>query len=133
MKAAILGDAPKSQTSTHWALQMQAIALTESDHLLPILTGVIVDCGGWVLSRSVSDNGTVMLLFEFERNACVDIYSGIAETGLELSRAGHLRFTELCQCTCSRRECGSEIASIELEVQTYPIERAAQTHSTSVT
>ena len=45
--------------------------------------------------------------------------------GLELSQNGHIRFTELCQCTCSnRRSCGDEIASIDLEIQTYPINLA---------
>lgn len=109
-------------------MQMHAIALTQPDRLLLSLTGVIVSCGGWVLSRSTSDRGVVSLLFEFERDACVDIYSGLVGAGLELSRTGHLRFTELCQCTRSRKECGTEIASIELEVQTYPIEPATQVH-----
>ncbi len=124
----MLGNDPQSPTGEPWALQMQAIALTEPDRLLQILTGAIVSCGGWVLSRSTSDRGVVSLLFEFERDACVDIYSGLVEAGLELSRTGHLRFTELCQCTCSRKECGTEIASIELEVQTYPIEPVARVH-----
>jgi hypothetical protein len=43
--------------------------------------------------------------------------------GLELSQSGHIRFTELCQCTRShQQECGSEIASIDLEIQTFPVE-----------
>jgi hypothetical protein len=43
--------------------------------------------------------------------------------GLELSQNGHIRFTELCQCTRShQRECGTEIASIDLEIQTFPVE-----------
>jgi hypothetical protein len=43
--------------------------------------------------------------------------------GLELSQSGHIRFTELCQCTRShQQDCGSEIASIDLEVQTFPVE-----------
>jgi hypothetical protein len=43
--------------------------------------------------------------------------------GLELSQHGHLRFTELCQCTRSNQmDCGSEIASVDLEVQTFPVE-----------
>jgi len=47
-------------------------------------------------------------------------------TGLELSPSGHLRFTELCQCTRSQqRDCGTEIASIDLEVQTYPPKSSA--------
>lgn len=128
MKPAMFENDPENQTGPPWALQMHAIALTQPDRLLLSLTGVIVSCGGWVLSRSTSDRGVVSLLFEFERDACVDIYSGLVGAGLELSRTGHLRFTELCQCTRSRKECGTEIASIELEVQTYPIEPATQVH-----
>jgi len=63
------------------------------------------------------------MLFEFERQACVDIYSVLIAAGLELSQSGHVRFTELCQCTrCNHLECGAEIASIDLEIQTYPRE-----------
>jgi hypothetical protein len=63
------------------------------------------------------------MLFEFERHACVDIYSVMIAAGLELSQAGHIRFTELCQCTRSHlRECGTEIASIDLEIQTVPVD-----------
>lgn len=93
---------------------------------MPLLTEAIVDCGGWVLSRSASDDGTVSLLFEFERSACVDIYSGIVGAGLELDRSGHLRITELCQCTRSRKESANEIASLELQIRTFPIESSAQ-------
>jgi hypothetical protein len=63
------------------------------------------------------------MLFEFERQACVDIYSILIASGLELSQTGHLRFTELCQCTRSQqRDCGAEIASVDLEIQTFPVE-----------
>jgi hypothetical protein len=59
------------------------------------------------------------MLFEFERHACLDIYSVLIAAGLELSQYGHIRFTELCQCTRSRQhECASEIASVDLEIQT---------------
>jgi hypothetical protein len=76
-----------------------------------------------VLSRGANDTGMINMLFEFERQACVDIYSILIAAGLELSPNGHLRFTELCQCTRSaQRDCGTEIASIDLEVQTYPPE-----------
>ena len=63
------------------------------------------------------------MLFEFERHACIDIYTVLIAAGIELSQTGHIRFTELCQCTRSRqRECGTEIASIDLEIQTFPPE-----------
>jgi len=104
-------------------MQMKAISAEEPSRLVQTLTGAILGCGGWVLSRGANDTGTVNMLFEFERQACVDIYSVMIASGLELSQSGHIRFTELCQCTRSQQEdCGAEIASIELEIQTFPIE-----------
>jgi len=112
-----------------WAMQMKAISIEEPSRLVQTLTGAILGCGGWVLSRGANDTGTVSMLFEFERQACVDIYSVMIAAGLELSQSGHIRFTELCQCTRShQQDCGTEIASIDLEVQTFPV---ALTHSAS--
>ena len=105
-----------------WALQMKAVSIEEPGRLVQTLTGAILGCGGWVLSRGANDTGTINMLFEFERNACVEIYSLLIAAGLELSQSGHLRFTELCQCTRSSRiDCGAEIASIDLEIQTFPV------------
>jgi len=109
--------------SIPWAMQMKAISIEEPSRLVQTLTGAILGCGGWVLSRGANDTGTVSMLFEFERQACVDIYSVMIAAGLELSQSGHIRFTELCQCTRSNhQDCGSEIASIDLEIQTFPVE-----------
>ena len=108
-----------------WAMQMKAISIEEPGRLVQTLTGAILGCGGWVLSRGAADTGTVSMLFEFERQACVDIYSLLIAAGLELSQNGHIRFTELCQCTRNhQQDCGTEIASIDLEIQTYPMEIA---------
>jgi hypothetical protein len=109
--------------SIPWAMQMKAISIEEPVRLVQTLTGAILGCGGWVLSRGANDSGTVSMLFEFERQACVDIYSVLIAAGLELSQSGHIRFTELCQCTRSnQQDCGAEIASIDLEIQTFPVE-----------
>lgn len=122
-----------SRAGIPWALHLQAVALDAPDRLLRTLTDAIVSCGGWVLSRGANDAGTVTVLFEFERLACVDMYGGLIGAGLELSRNGHLRFTELCQCTKSgRQERGTEIASIDLEIQTYSLERTTQAHASPV-
>ena len=83
-------------------------------------------CGGWVLSRGTDDAGKINFLFEFERHACLDVYSILIAAGVELTPSGHIRFTELCQCTRSQqRDCGAEIASVDLEIQTFPAEIAA--------
>ncbi len=109
--------------SIPWALQMKAISIEEPSRLVQTLTGAILGCGGWVLSRGANETGTISMLFEFERQACMDIYSILIASGLELSQNGHIRFTELCQCTRSHAlECGTEIASIDLEIQTFPVE-----------
>jgi len=105
-----------------WAMQMKAISIEEPSRLVQTLTGAILGCGGWVLSRGANDTGTVSMLFEFERQACVDIYTVMIAAGLELSQSGHIRFTELCQCTLShQQDCGTEIASVDLEIQTFPV------------
>lgn len=106
---------------------MKAVSQVEPARLVGTLTGAILGCGGWVLSRGASDTGTVNMLFEFERRACVDIYSVLIAAGIELSQSGHLRFSELCQCTRNQvRDCGEEIASVDLEVQTFPADRATR-------
>ncbi len=123
----MLQKSAERQAGIAWAIHLQAVALEEPDCLIRVLTGAIINCGGWVLSRGSTDSGAVNMLFEFERYACVDIYSGLVGAGLELSRVGHLRFTELCQCTrSSQSDCGGEIASIDLEIQTYPLDNASQ-------
>lgn len=104
-----------------WALEMKAVSVEDPSRLVQMLTGGVLSCGGWVLSRGASDTGMVNVLFEFERQACLDVYTMIIAAGIELSQMGHLRFTELCQCTRHRQsDCGSEIASVDLEIQTFP-------------
>jgi hypothetical protein len=116
--------------SIPWAMQMKAISIEEPSRLVQTLTGAILGCGGWVLSRGANDTGTISMLFEFERQACVDIYSVMIASGLELSQSGHIRITELCQCTRSHpQDCGAEIASIDLEIQTFPVEMMQGTHA----
>ena len=116
----------RSGSSSSWMLQISAIALEEPGQLMRILTGGILGCGGWVLSRGANDAGRVNLLFEFERQACLDIYTVLVASGVELAPSGHLRLTELCQCThMGREQRGTEIASVDLEIQTYPLEMAS--------
>jgi hypothetical protein len=111
--------------SIPWAMEMKAISAEEPSRLIQSLTGAILASGGWVLSRGANDSGMVTMLFEFERRACVDMYSLLIAAGLELSQSAHIRFTELCQCTRNHKaDCGTEIASIDLEIQTFPVERA---------
>src|SRR5579885_1140730 len=105
-----------------WAMQVRAISSEEPSRLVKTVTGAILGCGGWMLSRSATDTGLIDLLFEFERRSCLEIYSILIASGVELSRSAHLQFTELCQCTILRREGSpNEIVSVDLEIQTSPL------------
>jgi hypothetical protein len=113
--------APDLLATMPWALELTAVSAVDPSQLVRVVTGAILGCGGWVLTRSTTDSGRVTILFEFERQACVEIYTVLIASGIELSRSGHLRMTELCHCTRNQlAECGTEIASIELEIQTTP-------------
>lgn len=99
-------------------MEMKAVSSEDPWRLTRTLAGGIVACGGWVLSRAETDAGIVRVVFEFERRACVGIYAALIAAGVELSPQGHMRLTELCQCTLSgRQNRGEEIASVELEIQ----------------
>jgi len=85
-------------------MEMKAVSIEEPTRLVQTLSGAILGCGGWILSRGADDSGTVSMLFEFERQACVDIYSVMIAAGLELSQSGHIRITELCQVHTQQQE-----------------------------
>lgn len=121
-QASIIRD-PLQSVGIPWALEMKAISREEPGRLVKSLTRAILACGGWVLSRSANGTGLIEILFEFERSACLEIYSILIATGLELSQGAHVRFTELCQCTrLLRKDCGTEIVSVDLEIRTFPRE-----------
>ena len=101
---------------------MMATSMEDPSRLVQVLTGALLSCGGWVLSRGANDVGTINMLFEFERRNCVEIYTVLVAVGVELSQQAHIRFTELCQCTSSHfDDCGSELVSIDLEIHNYPV------------
>ena len=105
--------------SIPWAMEMKAVSSEDPLRLMRKLEGGIVASGGWLLSRAETDAGKFRVVFEFERRACMDIYSSLIAAGVELSPLGHMRLTELCQCTWRREEsCAEEIASVEMEIQT---------------
>ena len=84
-----------------WAMQMRAISAEEPSRLVRSLTGAILGCGGWVLSRGADDAGIVNMLFEFERRTCVDVYSILIAAGLESAKAA----------TSDSRNCASARAT----------------------
>jgi hypothetical protein len=84
--------------SDGWMRRLTALSLEEPERAVRLLTGALLACGGWVLTRT-QEKGVAALDIEFARAACVEIYAVLIGCGLELSRDSHLRMAELCHCT----------------------------------
>jgi hypothetical protein len=112
--------------SVPWSMQVSAVSAIEPVRLVESLVKAILGCGGWVLSHGANEAGDINMLFQFERHVCIDIYGALVSAGLDLSDSSHVGFTELCQCTRNHLlECGSDLASVELEVRSCPVELKA--------
>ncbi|HEX3662880.1 MAG TPA: hypothetical protein VHU89_15705 [Acidobacteriaceae bacterium] len=82
-----------------WELNLIALAAEDAPRTVRFLTGAIMACGGDVLSRRFEAGGAAAIEFEFVRAICVEMYSVLIATGLELSVESHLALACLCQCT----------------------------------
>ena len=97
-------------------LRLRALSLDEPERTMRVLTGALLACGGWVLTRT-QEEGIAALDFEFARAACVEIYAVLIGCGLELSQDSHLRMAELCHCTKNLIETKAfDIARVDLVV-----------------
>lgn len=114
------GDArllPLDGESDFWSLKLTALSADDPVRLIRYLSGALLSCGGWVLTRSTQGNEAAELDFEFARASCVEIYSILVATGLELSRQSHIQLADLCHCTKNLIESRAfEIVRVDLAV-----------------
>ena len=99
-------------------LKLRALSADRVEQLARALSGAVIAEGGWVQSRTLSDDGVMLISFEFERRACVEMYTLLIAAGLVLSADSHWKLNELCHCT---RHMGAGIAAelvgVDLVVQ----------------
>lgn len=81
------------------AVELSASVPQGQSGVLPMLHGILCDCGGWILQRGVLQPKLVRFVFEFPRDICVEIYSALVSLGLELTPESHRKLAELCRCT----------------------------------
>jgi len=106
-----------------WDLRLTATSAGEPMRVVRFLTGAVLSCGGWVLSRSMPGSDTVEISFEFARGASLEIYSVLIAAGLELSRESHISMTVLCQCTKDLLATKAfDVARIRLLILSAPLE-----------
>jgi hypothetical protein len=82
-----------------WDMNLTAVCEDDAPRTVRFLTGAVMACGGYVLSRRFDAGESAAIEFEFARAICVEIYSILIAAGLELSAPSHSMMTTLCQCT----------------------------------
>jgi hypothetical protein len=87
------------QPAKGWDLHLTALCTDEAARTVRFLTGAVMACGGYVLSRRFDAGESAAIEFEFMRATCVEMYSILIAAGLELSAESHLAMAALCQCT----------------------------------
>jgi hypothetical protein len=106
-----------------WDLRLAATCADDPQRIMRYLTGAVLSCGGWVLSRSMPGSDTVEISFEFARAVSLEIYSVLIAAGVELSRDAHINMTELCQCTRNLLATkGFDVARVRLLILAAPID-----------
>ena len=112
-----------------WILKLSALSVQEPTRLLHFLSGMVLGCGGRVLSRGCGDR-EVLMNFEFERSGCLEIYTALVSAGLELSQNSHRGLTELCHCTKYQGPfVAGERVAVELEVMAHAADRPGVTEA----
>jgi hypothetical protein len=86
-----------------WELSLNALCADDTARTVRFLTGAVMACGGFVLSRRFDAGETAAIEFEFVRAMCVEMYSVLIAAGLQLTAQSHLIMASLCQCTRETR------------------------------
>jgi hypothetical protein len=100
-----------------WVLKLTALSADDPQRVARFLSGVLLSCGGWILTRTTYGNDLAELEFEFARAGCMEVYAALIASGLELSRDSHQQMAEFCHCTRNLFQSKAfEAARIELVI-----------------
>lgn len=101
-----------------WDLHLTAICPEEAARTVRFLTGAVMACGGYVLSRRFDAGESAAIEFAFVRATCVEMYSILIAAGLELCAQSHLAMAALCQCTRETLEAtAGDSVRVELTIR----------------
>ena len=101
-----------------WELNLAALCSEDAARTVRFLTGAVMACGGYVLSRRFDAEQTAAIEFEFIRATCVEMYSVLIAAGLELTAQSHMIMSTLCQCTRETLEMtASDPVRVELVIR----------------
>jgi hypothetical protein len=99
-------------------LDIRGFSYEERHGLLPTLISAFADCGGWIIDRRTLSPSSMEFRIEIQLRSVLDLYASIVSSGLELTRSGHLRLTDLCTCrkNLSASADLGQVVAIRLEI-----------------
>ncbi len=114
----VLDIAEQSGGQKGWELTLTAACTEDAARTVRFLTGAVMACGGYVLSRRFDGGQAAAIEFEFVRATCVEMYSVLIAAGLELTAQSHMVMSSLCQCTRETLEAtASDPVRVELTIR----------------
>jgi hypothetical protein len=101
-----------------WELNLAALCSEDAARTVRFLSGAVMACGGYVLSRRFDTEQSAAIEFEFIRATCVEMYSVLIAAGLDLTAQSHIVLSTLCQCTRETLETtASDPVRVELIIR----------------
>jgi len=98
------------------AHDIQGFTYEQRHGLLPNFITAITSSGGWILDRKTLSPTNMEFHVEIQLRAILDLYAAILATGIELTRSGHLAFTELCTRRKNLQITANHIVTLRLEI-----------------
>ena len=98
------------------SLEIKAFTYEQRYGLLPELVTAFSSSGGWIHDRKTLSPTNMEFRIEIQLRAVLDLYAAILATGVELTRSGHVAFTELCTRRRHLRLTTDQIVTLRLEI-----------------
>jgi hypothetical protein len=97
---------------------LQGYCYGERGEVLPVLSGALTECGGWVLERRALSTTSIEIRFEIQLAGILELYGAMVGMGLELTRNAHTVLTDLCTCRqhITRSVDPCQILTLRLEI-----------------
>lgn len=103
---------------TEMTRELQGYSYDDRQDVLPGLTTAMTKAGGWVLEKRTTSATAVQFRVEIQLRGIVELYAGLMEMGVELTKATHTMLTELCLCRryAGWTEWSGEVITLNLEL-----------------
>jgi len=88
-------------------LDLHCFSYCDRITLVPALSDLLTQCGGWILNRKTQSTSCTEFCFEIQLRFILDLYAALVAADLQLTRDAHALLTDLCTCHRYTTQSGS--------------------------